>query len=786
MLRPLPTLLTHRCRALLAALALVLGGCNSIPKGKSSVDDVTVRGAKEVDESEILEKIATTETSKFLGLFRGVLFEYSTFDRFVLQRDLARVEALYRTRGFYDAHARAGRIHVVDAKHVKVEIVVEEGTPVLVRESRVDGIDALPKADADRARKAIAEGLRAERTFTDDDLAKTENALRRSLTDHGYAYAKVKGRASVDLVKHRVDVVFAVRPGPICTFGKITIEGLGELPEHGIRRTVDIEEGAPYSEAALDGAQQALLDLGVLAGVELVPELPGNEDDDETKVGETKDGQPKDGNATKADDDKKGGDGDGDAKDEGTKGDDAKDDAEDGGAPMEPLPGQAAPLDKPAAAPPPPEKAQPTVVPVKVKLEVSRLRTIRLGGGIEFDTLKTDVHGLVGWESKNFFGGLRTFSVSFRPGVVLYPLRFDNLEAPTKPLPEERLRFDFKQPGFLEARTTGFIRPEFNVYPLLLPNLPADARVIGYAETRNAIGLERTFGRLLGTISHNLQVAYPFGYVGKADPTLGLVTISYPELVTTLDLRNDRVHPRSGIFLGNTLQAAGGPFGGMAQDVKIQPEVRAYVPAGKRITFATRASVGFLAARNYGDVARDPQSASLPASEDKTRDYQLTFFRGFFSGGPTQNRGYPIRGIGPYAVVPFLTPDLALAQADAGCVPDAMGAIPARCKSPTGGFSLWEASVEMRILIGGPLSAATFCDASDVSPQTFDVRLDRPHLSCGAGARYDTPVGPVRVDIGYRIPGAQIIPDRPVADEKAPTDLFGIPIAVHIGIGEAY
>ena len=30
-----------------------------------------------------------------------------------------------------------------------------------------------------------------------------------------------------------------------------------------------------------------------------------------------------------------------------------------------------------------------------------------------------------------------------------------------------------------------------------------------------------------------------------------------------------------------------------------------------------------------------------------------------------------------------------------------------------------------------------------------------PHLSCGGGARYDTPVGPIRLDIGYRIPGLQ-------------------------------
>ena len=75
------------------ALAWLSSGCSSIPEGRSSVDDVTVRGAKKVDADDIEKKVATTPSEKFLGLFRGVLYEYSTFDRFVLQKDLARVEA---------------------------------------------------------------------------------------------------------------------------------------------------------------------------------------------------------------------------------------------------------------------------------------------------------------------------------------------------------------------------------------------------------------------------------------------------------------------------------------------------------------------------------------------------------------------------------------------------------------------------------------------------------------------------------------------------------------------
>jgi hypothetical protein len=51
------------------------------------------------------------------------------------------------------------------------------------------------------------------------------------------------------------------------------------------------------------------------------------------------------------------------------------------------------------------------------------------------------------------------------------------------------------------------------------------------------------------------------------------------------------------------------------------------------------------------------------------------------------------------------------------------------------------------------------------------------------GLRYDTPVGPVRLDIGYRIPGLQA-PASP--DEGTPDTLLGLPVAISFGIGEAF
>src|SRR5690606_37343738 len=134
---------------------------------------------------------------------------------------------------------------------------------------------------------------------------------------------------------------------------------------------------------------------------------------------------------------------------------------------------------------------------------------------------------------------------------------------------------------------------------------------------------------------------------------------------------------------------------------------------------------------------RDPGDATRSAKA-RARDYQRTFFRGFFSGGPMGNRGYPLRGIGPYADVPFLSPEIERQRVGRGCVGGAQ-----TCLSPTGGFTLWEASTELRYDVAGPLSLAAFCDASDVSPHAWHLRWTHLHLSCGGGVRYDTPVGPL-------------------------------------------
>jgi outer membrane protein insertion porin family/translocation and assembly module TamA len=189
----------------------------------------------------------------------------------------------------------------------------------------------------------------------------------------------------------------------------------------------------------------------------------------------------------------------------------------------------------------------------------------------------------------------------------------------------------------------------------------------------------------------------------------------------------------------------------------------------KPVTVAFRLVGGMLFPNGYGQTLKEDTPAA--------RDVQLLQFRGFFSGGPNSNRGYAYNGVGRHEVVGFLSP-----RQD----PNAAG-VPV----PIGGLTLWESSVELRVNIVDSLGATLFVDASDVTGGVTELKLTTPHVSTGLGLRYGTPVGPVRLDVGYRIPCLQRIYPK-LCEDALPRDvgaagfILNWPLAVTLAIGEAF
>lgn len=693
-------------------LATTVLGCVSIPGRRYALESIEISGNDALSDSDIEAQIATRESPRFLAVFTGLVYDYEVFDRYVLERDLQRIERYYRSRGYYWPRVRAGRVFNTGERKVSVEIVVDEGPATHVGRVDVHGIDTLPPDISEEAREEVTDALSVGERFEEADFEAAAETLQRVLADHGYAYATVRRAADVDITENVVSAGYWVDAGPIVRIGEIRISGLGGIPEDEVRRTLQLRPGALYSATDLEDAERALLDLGVFSAASVKPDL------EQTEPTEARD-----------------------------------------------------------------------VVPVDVNLQVSRFHSVHAGVGVQVDSQRTDTHLVVGWENRNFLGGLRYFLAEFVPGAVVFPTRLPDLEAPERLLPQARLRLELRQPDFFEAQTQGVLRLQGGLAPVLLSSArDPGAPVLGYRDLRASAGLERKIYRdLHGALSQNVQISDPFTYVGEEDAALITAVVSYPEILLRLDARNNPLEPTRGVYVSNTLQVAG--VGGDARDVRIQPEVRGYIPLAPKLTLSMRGSVGFLFAQNYGDTIDEVSRATggeMPPDLDegdraaRNRDIQLMYLRGFFGGGPGSNRGYALREIGPHGQVPFYNPN----QADEACYLSAEGArAPASCRLPLGGFSLWEASLELRFPLIGPLRGALFTDMGDVSPEELNLRWNYLHLSAGVGLRLSTPVGPVRLDVGYRVPGLQG-PEDP--SEFEPDELFGLPIAISFGIGEAF
>lgn len=130
----------------------------------------------------------------------------------------------------------------------------------------------------------------------------------------------------------------------------------------------------------------------------------------------------------------------------------------------------------------------------------------------------------------------------------------------------------------------------------------------------------------------------------------------------------------------------------------------------------------------------------LGATVGATRD-DIPLDKRFYAGGGGSVRGYTFQSIGPR---------------DAG-------------NKPLGGASLLEVSVEWRQRISGPWGAVAFMDAGSVGEESYPGTGDL-RVGVGAGLRYATAIGPIRVDIGVPL-------NRQRGDSA---------YALYVGIGQAF
>ncbi len=292
----------------------------------------------------------------------------------------------------------------------------------------------------------------------------------------------------------------------------------------------------------------------------------------------------------------------------------------------------------------------------------------------------------------------------------------------------------FSQPWFLKTRTRATLGGYAEDMPNLKPGSDLPLRALGGTFTLRRDFWRYTHGAVTLETRHVISDSIPL--VRGTSYTTRRITLSGER-----DSRVDLFDPKRGSDLVGTVEIAGGLLQGTRRYQKYGVLASTYLPLPKRATLAFRVRTGYI--RPFGFSRGDTlQGLDRIPIDDRFR-----------TGGATSVRGYFENELGTRSVlVPSQTDSTRL---------DRVTVI-------RGGAVLLLASAEMRFPLLWILSGAAFIDAGGVWDAPGDVtakRLWSPlaggasyedmRYSVGVGLRFASPVGPVRLDYGWKLRGTR-------------------------------
>jgi outer membrane protein insertion porin family len=221
------------------------------------------------------------------------------------------------------------------------------------------------------------------------------------------------------------------------------------------------------------------------------------------------------------------------------------------------------------------------------------------------------------------------------------------------------------------------------------------------------------------------------------------------------DTRDDVLAPTRGALMGWDNDVAARRIGSEVGFVKSFAQAFMYrrLPGRSNTVFAAGARLGL--ARGFDrEVPRvdDDGSPVLDPDGDPVMDVisDLPASERFFTGGDTTVRGYALDRLGTPATID-------------------------RNGFPTGGNAVFVVNAELRVPVVGGLGAVGFMDAGNVFNRVSDFELTEIRPTAGVGLRYLSPIGPIRLDVGFKL-------DRTRLPTGEPERLA----EVHISLGQAF
>jgi outer membrane protein insertion porin family/translocation and assembly module TamA len=654
------------------------------------------RGNLSFDADELGNAIVTTPSSWARRAFRFIGTR-RCLDADEFARDRVRFEILYRKHGYrqatVDTLVRALRPGVVG-----VAFTIHEGLPVVIDSLTVDGYTTVKDAHGDTAHLPIRPRLPGHRVarnnvFDQYAIDATRDLMVRRLQASGYPFAQVLINSDVNTAKRSAWVGFSAVPGPYARIRSVNIDSRSArgakaaVPDAVARHLSGLEPGAAYSATDLQRAQRNLFETGAYRRV---------------TYDVSRDSLPKDTPDT-------------------------------------------------------------TLVDITLRMQEDYMHNARVGAG--WGTL--DCFRVQGqYTDRNFLDGARDFELSARVSKIGIGDPFTGLKdsfcAPARnDIYADSLNYNIsatlRQAELFGAR----LYPQLSFYSERRSEYDAYVRSTPIGATAS---LTRNLGWLVTvapqyTLQYGRTSASPallcalFNLCQEADQlrVQREGVLSQLGLTVTRDGRDDPVLPHHGTFVTASITHSGPELGSLSefQFSKISGEARWYSEVGH-----TGAVIGarILAGRIFGTSTQSNGTSNGIAF--------VPLEQRLYAGGPTTVRGFPQNQLGPAVYLTQFIDSTCTVTGTAKCAnPRYSHILSGRPVFivPTGGNTSVVGNAELRLkspVLPQYVGWTLFVDAGRVSPpRTGQAQLDESFRQLswtpGIGVQAFTPIGPVRLDVGY-------------------------------------
>lgn len=236
----------------------------------TKVKGINFVGNHAFSDSQLRDVISTTQVGWFDFLKGTSIYDP---DRMNLDRELIR--QYYLKNGYADASVTAANAEIdPDGSGFIITFAVDEGP--LYNFGAINIESSLPDVRPDDYRSQLL--TNAGEVYDASEIDKTSEKLTLAVADAGYAFARVRPRATPDVANHTISITYVVDEGPRIYIERINVIGNTRTKDFVIRREFRLAEGDAFNSLMVDRAKKRLKALGIFKDVD-IKRRPGSAPD---------------------------------------------------------------------------------------------------------------------------------------------------------------------------------------------------------------------------------------------------------------------------------------------------------------------------------------------------------------------------------------------------------------------------------------------------------------------------------------------------------------------------